>query len=194
MIKNKGLLAGKASMIIRKIFILNFILNSICFFSQSLNEDLAHYLQTADTILLTSHEDLRLDIEKPGKNTVIIQRPLLKNGIPNDEIIRKKTILNPKARQELIHILKGQKKDKPWDGAYCFEPHNTLFIYKANQWSYIDFCFGCDHYYFAKELPVNKEDFLMTYQEWRTLEAFFRKQGAHWDGPMKEIRTDHPGK
>ncbi|MFZ4928424.1 hypothetical protein [Chryseobacterium sp. Mn2064] len=194
MIKNKGSLAGKTAAIIRKIFIVSFIAQSIFLFSQNLNEDLAHYLQDADSIVLTSHADLILETERPGKSTVRIKRSLLKDGIPNSEIIRKKALLTLEAKQELINIITGQKKNKPWDGNYCFEPHNTLFIYKASQWSYIDFCFGCDHYYFSKEIPVNKEEFLMTYEDWRTLDAFFQKQGVHWDGPMKDIRIDRSGK
>ncbi|MGH1516935.1 hypothetical protein [Chryseobacterium sp. JK1] len=194
MIKNKGLLTDKTAATIRKIFTLSFITKSIFLFSQNLNEDLAHAIQDADSIVLTSHADLISDTERPGKSTIRVTRPLLKDGIPNSEIIRKKAILTSEAKQELINIIKGQKKDKPWDGNYCFEPHNTLFIYKAKQWSYIDFCFGCDHYYFSKGLPVNKEEFLMTYDDWRTLDAFFRKQGAHWEGPMKDIRIDRSGK
>lgn len=168
-----------------KLFMISLILSSIFIFSQSINEDLARYLQSADTILITSHDDLRLDIEKPGKSTTI-HRDLLKNGVPNNAIIRKKTILTPDSKQELIEIIKGQKSVKAWDGAFCFEPHNTLFIYKENQWRNIELCFGCKQYGHSKDVPVNAEEFLHSDQDWLNLEEFFKKQGVQWEVPKKK--------
>ncbi|MEN5307737.1 hypothetical protein ABE425_09500 [Chryseobacterium cucumeris] len=55
-------------MIINKIYALSLFLSSTWTFSQNVNEDLIHYLKEAETILITSHEDLRLDIETPGKS------------------------------------------------------------------------------------------------------------------------------
>ncbi|MEN5307738.1 hypothetical protein ABE425_09505 [Chryseobacterium cucumeris] len=95
-------------------------------------------------------------------------------------------ILTPESRQELLDIIKGQKIVKTWDGAFCFEPHNTLFIYKDNQWKNIELCFGCKQYNHSKELPVNREEFLRSYQDWINLENFFRKQGAQWEAPKKK--------
>ncbi|MDG4650964.1 hypothetical protein [Chryseobacterium arthrosphaerae] len=158
-----------------KLFISFFLSGSLPVFSQNANESLAQYLKEADTVLLTSHENLRLDIEKPGKKTITQIRPLLKNNRPNGDIIRKQVILSPERRQEMIDMIKNQKKDKYWDGAHCFEPHHTVFICKGNKWENIDLCFGCDHYSFTPGIPVSKKEFLVTYQDWRALEAFFTR-------------------
>ncbi|WP_336702382.1 hypothetical protein [Chryseobacterium indologenes] len=172
-------------MITNKIYVLSLFLSSIWTFSQNVNEDLIHYLKEAETILITSHEDLRLDIETPGKS-ITIYRDLLKNGVPNNEIIINKVVLTPESKQELIEIIKGQKSVKVWDGAFCFEPHNTLFIYKENQWKNIELCFGCKQYNHSKELPVNREEFLHSYHDWLNLEEFFKKQGVHWNESVKK--------
>lgn len=172
-------------MITNKIYTLSLFFSSIWIFSQNVNEELIHYLKEAETILITSHEDLRLDIETPGKSKTIY-RDLLKNGVPNHEIIINKVVLTPESRQELIDIIKRQKIVKAWDGALCFEPHNTLFIYKENQWKNIELCFGCKQYDHSKNLPVNREEFLHSYQDWINLEDFFRKLGVQWEVPKKK--------
>ncbi|NIF05087.1 hypothetical protein F3J23_06490 [Chryseobacterium sp. Tr-659] len=163
---------------IRRLFISGLIVSSISAFSQNINKDLVQYLKDADSVLLTHHEDLRLDIETPGKS-VVIHRTLLKNDIPNDKIIKKKILLTPEMRQELIEIIKNQKKEKLWEGAFCFEPHHTIFFYKTKKWSYIDLCFGCKQYNYVPNVPVNRDDFLRTYQEWKNLEDFFTKLGLN---------------
>ncbi|RXM38993.1 hypothetical protein BOQ62_14040 [Chryseobacterium sp. CH21] len=170
---------------IKRILSVGLFLSSIWTFSQNANESLADYLKNADTILLTSHEDLRLDMESPGKSRTIY-RDLLKNGVPNNEIIINKVILTPDSRQKLIQIIKDQKSIKGWDGSFCFEPHNTLFIYKENQWKNIELCFGCKQYGHSKDVPVNREEFLHSYHDWLNLEAFFREHGVQWEVPKKK--------
>lgn len=171
----------------RRLFILCLMVSSISVFSQHANERLVEYLKEADSVLLTHHEDLLIDIWKPGKVPITQRRTLLKNSRPNEEIIKKQVLLSPELREEFINMIKGQKKDKYWDGAYCFEPHHTIFIYKAHQWEAIDLCFGCDHYNFTPNIPVNKEEFLFTYQDWRDLEAFFIKLNLY---EKKESKKD----
>ncbi len=172
-------------MMIYKIAIAGLFLSSIRLFSQNVNEDLVHHIRNADSILITSHEDLRLDIETPGKSK-ILYRDLLKNGMPNNEIITKKVLLSPESRQELTELIKNQKGVKGWDGAFCFQPHNTIFIYKERQWRNIELCFGCKQYNHSKDLPVNREEFLHSYQDWLDLEAFFRKNGVQWEALKKK--------
>lgn len=176
-------------LMIKKLITLSLILCITHIFSQNVNQELIEYIKNADTILLATHEDLRLDIEKPGKST-IIHRTLLKNNRPNPEIIKKQVILNFQSRQELTEILKGQKNDKHWDGAYCFEPHHALFIYNTGKWENIDLCFGCDQYNYSAKVPVNTKELLITYQDWRDLEMFFLKHDLNWENIKKESKKD----
>lgn len=169
----------------KKIFILLIIvLNSHFSFSQIANDSLIEHIKVADKILITSHEDFNLNIGKPGKSKTI-NRTLLKNGKSNKKIIKEKIQLDLKLKEELIDIISRQKNDSIWDGAYCFWPHHTIFIYKEKKWSYIDLCFGCDHYSFSKDLKINEDEFLITYEDWRILETFFRKQNLNYEMPKK---------
>ncbi len=169
---------------IKKILIIYFVLNSLLSFSQNANESLIEFIKNSEKIILTSHEDFELFINKPGKSDSKI-RPLLKNGKPNKKIITEQVQLDSKGKKELIEIISRQKNDSIWDGAYCFWPHHTIFLYKEKKWSYIDLCFGCDHYSYSKDLKINKEEFLITYEDWRKLETFFRKQNLNYEMPKK---------
>ena len=168
----------------KKIFTLLLVLNSLFTFSQIANDNLINYIKVAEKILITSHEDLNLTVKKPGKSKTII-RTLLKNGKPNKKIIKEEIQLDLKLKEELIEIISMQKNDSIWDGAYCFLPHHTIFIYKEKKWSYIDLCFGCDHYSYSKDLQINKFEFLVTYEDWRKLETFFRTQNLNYEMPKK---------
>ncbi|WP_417939856.1 hypothetical protein [Flavobacterium sp. RS13.1] len=165
---------------IKKIIILVLFLNSLFSFSQIANDSLITSMKNAKKILLTSHEDFELFIKKTGERKTKF-RPLLKNEKPNKKIIKKQIYLDLKLKNELINIISNQKKDSlVYDGNYCFEPHHTIFLYKEKKWLYIDLCFGCDHYSYSKELKINKDDFLVTYEDWRKLETFFRNQNLNY--------------
>ena len=169
----------------KKIFTLLLVLNSLFSFSQIANDSLINYIKVSEKILITSHENLNLTIQKPGKSKTII-RTLLKNGKPNKKIIKEQIQLDLKSKEELIEIISTQKNDSIWNGAYCFWPHHTIFIYKEKKWSYIDLCFGCDHYSYSEDLKMNEVEFLVTYEDWRKLEAFFREQNLKYEMPKKK--------
>ncbi|OOV16148.1 hypothetical protein [Flavobacterium sp. LM4] len=114
---------------IKKILILHFFLNSLLSFSQNANENLTTFIKNSEKVIITSHEDFELNIQKPGYSKTKI-RPLLKNEKPNRKIIKEQIQLNSKLKGELIEIISKQKKDSLiYDGHYCFEPHHTIFIY-----------------------------------------------------------------
>jgi len=196
---------------IKIIITLTLFLNSLFSFSQIANDSLINSIKKAEKIVLTSHEDFSFIMEEEGKGktTLIallkiknpsnrirkkikrrykkleekraVVKPLLKNGKPNNSIIREKIKLDSKLKQELIEVISKQKEDSLiYDGNYCFEPHHTIFIYKEKRWSYIDLCFGCDHYSYSKDLKINKDDFLVTYEDWRKLETFFTNQNLNY--------------
>ncbi|CAD0007592.1 hypothetical protein [Flavobacterium salmonis] len=195
---------------IKKIITLIVFLNSLLSFSQIANDSLINSIKKAEKIVLASHEDFYfireeegngkttlttlLKIENPSKRIRkkikrrfkkleekrAIVKPLLKNGKPNKSIIREKIELDSKLKQELIEVISKQKNDILYDGNYCFEPHHTIFIYRKKKWSYIDLCFGCDHYSYSEDLNINKKYFLVTYEDWRNLEAFFRNQNLNY--------------
>ena len=169
----------------KKVFTFLLVLNSLFSFSQIANDSLTNYIKVAEKILITSHEDFNLTIEKPGKSKTI-NRTLLKNGKPNKKIIKEQIQLNLKLKEELIEIILTQKNDSVWDDAYCFWPHHTIFIYKEKKWSYIDLCFGCDNYSYSEDIKINKDEFLVTYEDWRKMEAFFRKQNLNYELPKKK--------
>jgi hypothetical protein len=159
-----------------KLLIISFLFQSFFIFSQNSNQNLFDYLKNADKIVLASHEDLDLTIEKPGKSKTT-HRFLLNKGKPNNKIITKKINLDSESRLQLIEILEDHKSKKNWDGAYCFSPHHAIFIYHSKKWLFIDFCFGCDHYNNSNDLKINNEEFLPTYKDWRKLEKYFREKG-----------------
>lgn len=170
---------------IKKCLIILVVLNSLFGFSQVINDGLINSIKTAEKILIISHDDLNITVGKQGKSK-IINRTLLKNGKPNNTIIKEQVRLEPKQKQKLIEIISGQKNDSIWNGASCFWPHHTIFIYNEKRWSYIDLCFGCDHYSYSNDLQINKDEFLVTYEDWRKLETFFREQGLNYKMPERK--------
>ena len=168
----------------KKTLTLILVLNSFFGFSQTANDSLINHIKIAEKILITSHEQLNLTTQKAGRTKTEV-RTLLKNGKPNKKIIKEQIQLNLQLKEELIGIISNQKTDSIWNGAYCFWPHHTIFIYKQKKWSYIDLCFGCDRYSYSKDLQINKAAFLVTYEDWRKLETFFRSQKLNYEMPKR---------
>ena len=119
------------------IFIIFAVLNSYFSFSQISNDSLIEYIKLSEKILITSHENFNLTTPKIGERKRL-KSTLLKNGKPNKKIIKEKIQLDLKLKEELIEIISRQKKDSIWDGAYCFLPHHTIFIYKEKTRFFIE--------------------------------------------------------
>ncbi|MFT3796131.1 hypothetical protein [Flavobacterium sp.] len=158
---------------IKTIFFLLIFGSGFCF-SQTANLNLVKAIQESEKVLLISHEDYRLIIEQPG-NSTIIDRELFKDGLPNAEIIQQQIELNPKLKSELADVISYQKNTTDEEGVDCFWPHHSILLYRQGKWSYVDLCFSCDHYAHSPDLIIRKDEFLVTYEQWRTLENFFRK-------------------
>lgn len=154
--------------------ILAFLLTSFCINAQNTNQALFDFIESADTVILLIHEDLKLKIEKPG-STAFIQRNLLNGENINYHIVMEKVVLNEKQLAKLLNIVSNQKQDDEDVGRYCFDSHHSIFIKKNKHWSYIDLSFRCDRYIFSKDLTLNKKTFLASYDDWRVMKDFFQE-------------------
>lgn len=159
-------------------------------FSQSKNDSLINVIKSAEKILLTSHQDYYKQImRKPVKGEklyeskyfrdklvpVDIHYEILSNNEPNDTIIQERIILDSVSKMELIKIISKQKPEEYWEGAFCFNPHHTIFLFINKKWEYIDVCFGCDNYNFSKGININRKAFLKSDKDWNELKEFFKK-------------------
>jgi hypothetical protein len=158
-------------------------------FSQTTNDSLVSYINSAEKILLTSHQDLMQETirkAKKGERAYYYKR-FKKWGIPdmlyyeiisklkpNKKIIEEKLILDSISKQKLIELISTQNPKEYYDSAYCFEPHHTIFILKDKKWEYIDICFGCRHYQISYGIKINQKLFLSSNEDWKKLESFFR--------------------
>ncbi|WP_394759080.1 hypothetical protein, partial [Flavobacterium sp.] len=162
-------------------------------FSQIKNDSLINIIKSADKIMLTSHEDLRMQIYRKPKSEsekrrselrvvnnrkgkyilAAIYSGIIKSEKPNKKIIKQKIILNSFSRNELISIISNQTNEENW-GHSCFDPHQTIFILINKKWEFIDLCFGCETYEFSKGININQKTFLRSNEDWKKLESFFR--------------------
>ena len=169
---------------VNKILVLLVVLNCDFGFSQVANDRLVKFIEGAEKVIIASHEDFNLVVRQPGRSKTLT-RTLLKKGKPNKKIMKEEMQLSSGAKAELIAIISAQKRDSIWEGASCFWPHHTLFIYSQQKWSYIDLCFGCHKYSYSKDLKINEDEFLVTYEDWRKLESFFRKNNLNYELPKR---------
>ena len=184
--------------------VLLFCSKFVCF-SQTKHDSLINIITSAEKIVLTSHEDLRMNIfrkpktkseKKLSKLRVVKNRNgmyipdvlysgIIKSEKPNKKIIKEKINLNSVLKNELINIISNQTNEEYW-GHSCFDPHHTIFILINKKWEYIDICFGCQTFVFSKNLNINENTFLKSYEDWRKLEYFFRSLNLTYKLPKKE--------
>ena len=158
---------------------------------KKLNElkELKKLNENNDTENLKKSRKIYLELEEMIKAKNSLNRSLLENGKPNKRIIREETFLNEITKKELLEIISKQKRDT-FEGAFCFNPHHTIFIFSQEKWSYIDICFGCNNYSFSNDLNIDKKDFLATLEDWKTLENFFRKLNLNYLLPKQRQQTN----
>ena len=184
--------------------VLLFCSQSICF-SQIKNDSLINIIISAEKIMLTSHEDLRMNIFRKPKTKIekklsklrvvknqkdkyirdVLHSEIIKSEKPNKKIIKEKINLNSVLRNELISIISNQTNEEYW-GHSCFDPHHTIFILINKEWEYIDICFECQTFVSSKNLNINQKTFLKSYEDWRKLESFFRSLNLTYKLPKKE--------
>lgn len=144
----------------------------ICF-CQIKNDSLIYAIKNADKILLTSHSN-ESDFYYKQSDKKIVLHDILIEEKPNETIIKEKIVIDSINKTTLINLLLNQNPEENFEGAFCFQPHHTIFILINKKWEYIDVCFGCDNYYFSNGLNINRKMFLKSYEDWRKLESFFR--------------------
>lgn len=159
-----------------------FLILFITYVSYSQNKSLELILKQADSIQIASHEDLSILTQIPGKSEQII-RPIVINGIPNNEIIKERLTIDQSSRLKLTDFLINTKDNYSFDLS-CFEPHHSIFIFKRGICSYIDICFGCRHYTASSELKLN-DTFLISDEDWNWLEDFFKNQNIIYKMPKR---------
>ena len=184
-----------------KFFFTLLLFTTVNSFSQSKNDSLINIIKSADKILLTSHKDFRQQIRRkpiegePMYNSkhfrdklvpVDIYFEILSNNEPNKEIIQESILLDTVAKNDLLKVISVQNPEKYWEGAFCFNPHHTIFIFINQKWEYVDLCFGCDNYNFSDGININKKTFLKSYEDWRKLEDFFRKLNLTYQLPKQK--------
>ena len=147
-------------------------------------------IQSADTVLLISHEvtaeygvkiqpdwdirDTSMNLKKWYKENP----PLLKffdKGKLNRKIIIENQLLVDSNKNELSKILLRGVQKKSLTYAKCDEPRHTIIIYKNNKQSFIDICFGCRRIHTSKDIDFS--EFYMDEKKWTDLENFFKTNG-----------------
>jgi hypothetical protein len=146
---------------------------SLLLSGQSSIDSLVYKMSNSDSIVVVSHEDLRV-YGKPGESDII--RKIIEDGKPNQAIIREKLNLDKATRDSLIFLVKSQKYDPIFGPAFCFDPHHTIYIYRNGSFSYLDVCFGCNT--FATSDDIYVDDLLFhSYEIWKVLKNFLKRKG-----------------
>lgn len=147
-------------------------------FSQNAESWLFNKINSADTILLVSHEETAgiATIDKTGKYIPLPK--LVIKGNPNYNIIKEKLILNNTQIKNLSKILIRPFKDSVVEAGRCFIPHHAIFLIKNKKLSYIDICFGCRVFETSRDL---KRLYKFEEQKWAELENFFINLGFKYN-------------
>lgn len=109
-------------------------------------------LKNADSVVLVSHIDHTLNVLADGDVEAISRQPLVINSLPNNRIIKERRVINSSSLDTLVKILLLNSNDDSFEKASCYMPHHTIFLFKENDLSYIDFCFQCQRFETSKDL------------------------------------------
>jgi hypothetical protein len=126
----------------------------------------------ADSVLLISHASTSL---KPRYEMSPTQYRLILNGKVNQNIIIERKIIKGKSLQYLSKLLNASFKDNSIEKGRCFNPRNTIFIFKGKKISFIDICFECREIESSKDIKIPENDF--DNATWEKLEHFFKENG-----------------
>jgi len=145
------------------------------FLAAQIKKDSLNYkIINADSIEITSHEDLYASILKDNK-PYDYYREILINGKPNREIIKESKILNELSKQKLLSLINTKTpKESVFHRPSCFNPHHSIFIYKNGKCSFLDICFGCMGFSSSGEF-IFSDFILSTYKDWEDLKNFFKE-------------------
>ena len=134
-----------------------------------INLVLATKIENADSILLTSHRGNNYD--DPTGN---VFPQILINEKLNQQIITKRKRIVSENLDSLLHILSLPTNYDSIISTRCFNPHNSILIFKGLHISYIDLCFDCWGLTTSDDL-----DGLNGYEpyKWKQLHAFYKRLG-----------------
>jgi hypothetical protein len=167
----------------KKILLLLFLTN-MHFVNAQKRQDLSTVLFESDSIQITSHKNLFIASQIPGKDNSYYKK-VVENGFPNQDIIIEKITLDKKSSQKLVHLLTNQTGADSYDDLQCFIPHHSIFIFKNGKCLYLDICFGCKHFSASKEINI-PEEFLLAIEDWEKLKSFFGEQNIKYEMPEKK--------
>ncbi|WP_162903432.1 hypothetical protein [Taibaiella koreensis] len=141
--------------------------------------------QTADSIVILSHQDLNLRATKEEMKQGIggYNRHIVDDAYQlNECIVVERAALDQQATITLKEILMRQKRDDevPADKASCFLPHETILFYRQGICAYIDICFGCRRYELSTGIHLEAE-LLQASSDWTLLEAFFIRHQVSYE-------------
>jgi hypothetical protein len=156
----------------RYIFFFILLFFSVIVSGQNSFSNLRNKILLADSVLLISHASTSL---KPRSEMSPTQYRLILNGKVNQKIIIERKIVKGKSLQYLSKLIGSPFKDKTLEKGHCFNPRNTIFIYKAKRISFIDICFECREIESSKDIKIPENDFDNLI--WEKLEYFFKEQG-----------------
>jgi len=158
------------------------LLISLSINAQNDNRILINFIESADSVMLVSHEDLNLKLDIPGKDEYV-KRNLIDDFKINYYLIKEKSILNSEEKGKLIDIISNQNPDSEDFGKYCFYPYHAILLFQVNRWYYIDLSFGCKKYGSSKELKLDKKTFLASKEDWNVMQEFFLELNFKYNLP-----------
>jgi hypothetical protein len=145
------------------------------FLTAQIKKDSLNYkIINADSIEITSHEDLFTSTLKDNKPYQYYSE-ILVNGKPNREIIKESKILNDSSKQKLLTLINTQTpKDSISYRPSCFNPHHSILIYKNGKCSFLDICFGCMG--FSSSGDFHFSNFILSTDiDWENLKNYFKE-------------------
>ena len=148
-------------------------------------KQLQQRILSADSIVLISHvltvefapkivEDWDKTKKRPPVKKYAPYPKYLKNEKINSAIIKQRKAISKLEMNELSEIFTFEKVIEI-NQIKCDMPHHSIIIFKNNDQSYIDVCFGCKRVNTSKDINITEADF--TENKWQKLKAFFNKHG-----------------
>ena len=145
-----------------------------------------HKIRTADSVVLISHAlTVGYEVVKPPPHDSHEQKawyklnplppPFFYRGKLNRKIIKESISLDDPNKIILAQILLRKAFIKNYTPTKCDEPRHSIIIYKNNEQSYIDICFGCHKIHTSNDIYFS--ELYMDEKKWEELKQFYKKNG-----------------
>lgn len=136
---------------------------------RSIDSALIDKLKKADTVLLISHIG---SVSNEAKGDIFPD--ILIGQKLNFAIVKERKKLSKGKIDSLIVILSLPTNIDNIVLSRCFDPHQTILIYKNNKISYIDMCFHCWGLRTSEDLNEIKG---YDVSKWKKIQLFFKQNG-----------------